>query len=530
MKEPSVSVIIPVYNVEAYLDDCLDSIVNQTFPNLDILLVVGKSTDNSTELCKKWCHRDSRVRMVLENQRGLGPARNQGIAEAKGEYIVFVDSDDKIKPTFVEKMYEAIIGGQADLAECDYNRIREYSDKMEYVSCTGIMGKEFDISDKLLIGNISMWKIMTKKELWEKNKILQPNGVAEDFFTYPLLLFSAIKIVNVSESLYLYRKDNAGNLSSTYKVTYPQIIPVMDNLIRECIKRDYFNKYVRELSAYIRKWISRYCSISLGLLDYNEYVEMRRGYIDVYNRYFDDLLYGEEAMLGGFNLTRIISKLPLIEDPYFRFNFTSLISIMSKKTTKFTVRHKNRYRQFMLKREYGGFFFELLNRKRPQFFFFDLLEERHDIYQKNGMFFTKSDAFDEMEIGQSDIDKVIYRDSFECQKLWEKSCVNFFEELFRIINPSKVFMIKSFLSERYSDGAQTFYYDELEQIQKTNNLLKQYYSFIEKRFPDIRSIEVSLPDNYNCTDINYEFGCFPWHLNEWANIQIAESVSKEIEK
>jgi glycosyltransferase involved in cell wall biosynthesis len=527
MKKPNVSVIVPVYNVEDYIDDCLDSIVRQTFSDIEILLVVGQSTDNTTYKCRKWCQKDYRIRIIKETQRGLGPARNQGIKEAKGEYIVFVDSDDTIKSTYVEKLYKKIVGEQADLVECDYSKIRSYSEKWEYATCTTMMKQELDIYNKLLIGNVTMWKIMTKRQLWIDNNIVQPEGILEDFFTYPILLFSAKKIVNISEDLYLYRKDRAGSLSSNHVATYSQIANVINHLINECIERNYFVKYRKELGAYIRKWISRCCSMSLGLLDHKQYLETRQSYMNVYHKYFNDLRCLREVILGGFNLSRIVNKCSIVEDPYCRINFTSLISIMSKRTKQYTVKHKNRYRKFMLNREYQKDFFEFISKQKPQFFFFDLLEERHDILQVNNMFFTKSDAFEEASVDFDDSVKIIHRISPECKKMWETSCMAFFEQLFSFIDPKNIIMIKNFLSEKYSDGVHMYFFDEREQIRKMNAILKEYYKFIETNFPNIHVIEVDIQDDFNCTDINYEFGCYPWHLNEWVNIRIAEKIQEK---
>ncbi len=527
MENCAVSIIIPVYNVENYIDACMESIVNQTFSDIEILLIVGQSSDHSTARCNEWCLKDKRIRMIKEKQRGLGPARNQGIEEAKGDYIVFVDSDDVVRSTFIEKLYSKIVSSNADMAECDYTKIRILGKSEEYVPCTEILKKELDISQKLLLGSITMWKIMTKKELWLDNNIIQPFVVAEDFSIYPILLFASKKIVNVPEDLYVYQKYSTRNRDYSYAtaMTSSEIVKTMVYVLEECIQRRYFDTYKVDLDKYILRWISRYCSPCIGVLDYKEYMEMKKMYLDVYSSYFDSSKIFNEIILGGFNLSRIVNKLPIIEDPYCRFNFTSLVSIMSKKKRKYEVAHKNKYREFMLKREYQEDFFELVEKQKPKYFFFDLLEERHDILEVNGMFFTKSDAFEEAETDIDMIARVIERESLECQKLWEDSSVLFFEKLLTYVESKNIIMVKNFLMEQYGDGENKYYFEDLNRIKKINNILKGYYQFIESRFPDIQVIEVSKDDEYYYTDINYEFGCHPSHLNEWENIQIADTIS-----
>lgn len=527
MNNYPVSIIVPVYNVEDYIDDCIESIVNQTFSNIEILLIVGQSSDCSTDKCQKWCLKDKRIRMVQEKQRGLGSARNQGIQEARGEYIVFVDSDDVIKATYVEKMYTEIVKYNADLAECDFSRIRLYSEKNEYVPCTKILRNELDVFNKFLLGNISMWKIMSKKTFWLENDILQPAGIAEDFTVYPILLFSAKKIVNISEDLYLYRKDRPGNLcgdSSDIVEKSAQIANQIEVLLKECIKRNYFYEHQKELSIYIRRWISRYISPYLGDISEIQYMKIKQKYFEIYTKYFFDQSFISEMILGGFNLSRIVNKLSLFEDPYCRINFTSLISIMSKKTKKHKIVHKNKYRKFMLEREYHKDFFELVEKQKPTYFFFDLLEERHDILEVDGIFFTKSDAFDEAEIDLKGIARVIKRESNECRNLWKKSCILFFEKLCTYVVPSNIIMIKTYLLEQYGDGKNKYYFNNLNKIRRINNLLLEYYQFIEDNFPKIQIVEVDPKDEYYYTDINFEFGCYPWHMNEWENIEIAKKI------
>lgn len=528
MKNCEVSVIVPVYNVEDYIDDCIESIVRQTFSDIEILMILGHSTDGTSIHCEKWIQKDDRIRGIQEEERGLGPARNQGIREARGKYIVFVDSDDVIRPDYIEKMYNVMLKESADLVECDFCKIRLYSEKDEYISCTSMLNKEFDIYHRLLLGNVAMWKIMTSRRLWLDHNIVQPHGAAEDFFTYPILLFSANKISCISEDLYLYRKDRLGNMCSSIDRRYFEIAKTLKMFLEMCIDRGYIFKYKYEINMYILRWISRYLSPCLGKVNYTEYIKIKHEYTSAYISYFSDRSIVNEVIWGGFNLNRIINKLDMLEDPYCRFNFISIISVMSNKVRKFEVKNKNPYREFMLKREYQDNFFDFVKKNDTKFFFFDLLEERHDIIEvEQGTYITKSDAFEEADINLKSI-KVIRRDTEECRKIWEESCIRFIGILLTLVKPQNIFMVKNFLMEQYGDGTKKSYFKNINEIKKTNDILDKYYHFIESEFPDIRVVDVNRENMYYYTDVKYEFGCFPWHMNEWANIQIAECISKFI--
>ena len=103
-----ISVIIPVYNVEKYLNECLNSVCSQTFKNLEIILVDDGSTDDSSKICDKWSAKDSRVRVIHQLNAGLSEARNSGLKYCKGDYILYIDSDDSIEEDLVESLMNLI--------------------------------------------------------------------------------------------------------------------------------------------------------------------------------------------------------------------------------------------------------------------------------------------------------------------------------------------------------------------------------------------------------------------------------------
>lgn len=204
-----VSVIIPIFNVEDYLESCLQSIITQTYQNLEIILIDDGSIDRSSEICDQWKSKDSRIKVIHKTNGGLSSARNTGIDIAKGKYIVFVDSDDVIKNNMIECLRNHLeTDNQIDLSVCgietfnddDINyrkpflRIPEglYTDN-EYLSL--ILSKKVDNA----VWN-KMYRADTLSSLRFKEGIIN-----EDFPFIVELLTKSKKICYVSEPLYFYR-------------------------------------------------------------------------------------------------------------------------------------------------------------------------------------------------------------------------------------------------------------------------------------------------------------------------------------
>ena len=129
-REDLISVIVPVYNMEQYLERCVNSIVDQTYRNLEIILVDDGSIDRSPRMCDEYAAKDGRIKVVHKVNGGLSDARNAGLQVATGTYIGYVDSDDWIEPQMYQRMYEACIEHQAQVAVCRYAKIyRDHVDR-----------------------------------------------------------------------------------------------------------------------------------------------------------------------------------------------------------------------------------------------------------------------------------------------------------------------------------------------------------------------------------------------------------------
>ena len=131
-----ITVIVPVYNVEHYLDKCLDSLINQTYKNLEIIVINDGSTDNSGIICQEYAQKDNRIIYIEKENGGLSDARNVGLDKMTGSYVTFIDSDDWVESDYVEVLYNKLIEYRADIAVGNYCKFNE-SDSNFYFHISG---------------------------------------------------------------------------------------------------------------------------------------------------------------------------------------------------------------------------------------------------------------------------------------------------------------------------------------------------------------------------------------------------------
>lgn len=213
-----ISVIVPVYKVKKFLDKCVTSIINQTYPNLQIILVDDGSPDCCGEMCEEWKRKDRRVEVIHKKNGGLSDARNAGLDIAKGDFIAFVDSDDWIEPQMYEIMMRTLISRDADLVACGI--ADSYSEKTVIRSSTYREGK----SEKFLkliyqdtIFPVSAWNKLYRKDLWKDFRF--PVGkICEDAFTTYLLVDRAVKIIQIPDILYHYCIREKSIMTSEFRI------------------------------------------------------------------------------------------------------------------------------------------------------------------------------------------------------------------------------------------------------------------------------------------------------------------------
>lgn len=213
MDKKLISVIVPIYDVEKYLKICIDSILKQTYGNIEIILIDDGSPDGCPKICDEYKKKDARVIVIHKENGGLSDARNTGLRIAKGEYVTFVDSDDYLNLNFLSIMYNKIEELGSDIAFCDYMSVDESS--LKQFSYT--QGNSVTMSNVECLTNVYRprkhgmsfvaWGKIYKKRLFDEHTIEFPVGkIHEDTYTTYKLLYHSSKITFISNELYYYRK------------------------------------------------------------------------------------------------------------------------------------------------------------------------------------------------------------------------------------------------------------------------------------------------------------------------------------
>lgn len=234
MSSPVISIIVPVFKVEKYLSECVDSILTQTFKNFELLLVDDGSPDKCPQLCDNYAQQDDRITVLHKQNGGLSSARNYALDRVKGKYIIFVDSDDKLAQNSLETLYNEITATNADIVLGKVIRFAENGSLRPYTNIEErriMSGKE--ALTMLLKGNllnISVCGGIYKKEIWDN--IRMPLGyICEDWFVTPSLYFKATKVVFIPVLYYLYRDNPTSIMGHLNKKVNPQVIEVAEHVI-----------------------------------------------------------------------------------------------------------------------------------------------------------------------------------------------------------------------------------------------------------------------------------------------------------
>lgn len=219
--QPLISVIVPIYNVEKYLDRCVGSIINQTYKNLEIILVDDGSPDNCPKMCDDYAKKDSRIKVVHKENGGLSDARNAGMKFATGEYVSFIDSDDYISLDFYKTLLQAIIDNDSDIVECsvvkfyENEKFDEYSDDLKVTNYDTLDGLEGLINE-------NPFKQHVWNKLYKTNIALDiPYAVGklneDEFWTYQIF-GKAKKVTRINKTMYYYFQRGSSIMGNSYNI------------------------------------------------------------------------------------------------------------------------------------------------------------------------------------------------------------------------------------------------------------------------------------------------------------------------
>ena len=245
---PKVSIIVPVYNVEKYIKKCLDSLVNQTLQDIEIIVVNDGSPDNSQKIIDKYVKKyPKKVKSYIKENGGLGSARNYGIEKATSDYLMFVDSDDYIELNMAELLYDKVNKTNTDLAICGLFSVNE---DYEIIDTSSFINNEICKNNLkyILFNNVSVWNRIYKKEIIIKNSLEFRSGIWYediDFVLKYLTLAQKVELVDVPLYNYLIRSGSIMNNKNILKNL--DILLSFDEIIKFLKENNKFETYYNEV-------------------------------------------------------------------------------------------------------------------------------------------------------------------------------------------------------------------------------------------------------------------------------------------
>lgn len=239
-----VSVIVPIYKVEKFLSRCVESIMNQTFSDFELILVDDGSPDRCGEICDQYAREDSRVKVIHKENGGLSDARNAGLAIAQGDYLSFIDSDDWVEQEFLEKLIKCLQEADADICECEVNRTSGESwgesTASQHIVFDTISALEQLIQDEQLHQHV--WNKLYRRSVIEDISFAKGKTNEDEFWTYQVF-GRANKVVKISDVLYNYYQRPGSIMGVGYSLKR------LDALEAKQQRQQYLERYYPELQV-----------------------------------------------------------------------------------------------------------------------------------------------------------------------------------------------------------------------------------------------------------------------------------------
>ena len=535
--EDLISMIVPVYNTEEYLEECLESLVTQTYRNIEIVLINDGSTDNSLSICEMYASKYPFIKVYSQENAGQGSARNFGISKCSGSYIMFVDSDDWVDREIVQKLYDNINASDSNIAVCNF--MKTYIDqfdryyRLEEKISSGrivVLNKE-----KSLLNNISVYACgkLIRREIFDNKALRFPNHFFEDAVMMPIAYVLADKISFVGDALYYYR-NRTGSTVNSDKMLDDRIY-CMTSLIENFKKFGLYDKYQEQLKQNIEQRIQINLRMAGNALRqrYKDFADKQE---QTARQLFPDVKVKQNqiCVIGSYNLmtiAKVVMNYEADKNIEMYFGRESLISVMGNNRSLNQVRigHQVPMKNKCLMNDFSKRLvqFNPGEFQNIDYVFLDLLEERFDIGVYKGDYFTLSDAFCEIEKDVQMSYTVIGAGSEEWFTLWKDACDLFMEKMLTYVRPEQVVIVESKLAEKYVDENGRHDFEEIGKIRECNGRLQTCYDYMKQINTAFRVIPIAQMEYY-VTDADFRHGCFPWHLGNMAYVKIGEYIKESL--
>lgn len=534
-----ISIIVPVYKVEQYIDQCLESICVQTYKNLEIIVVCDESPDNSQSRCEYWAEKDKRIHLIINKQRkGLGAARNIGLRMARGKYIVYVDSDDWIERQYVEILYKAIERTEADyVSSVGYYEVN--ADGGVNI-CKALPAGEYSSDSErmlILLKEIrAVWKKIYNREWLIKNQLFQPELFHYEDWGFDIGLVSqAKKIVLISEKGVFYRNERGGSLSNdNLKVLYQDFrrsiefglqqmeqVGLIDQyrvIIQKYLLHDYYLRMSQVNEVYDQEALQILKKIKSDILI------KRLGYQGAHE--------GEKCIcFGSFSLRWIAQNTTIFVNDLEYYGFSSIISAMTR-GEKLNVKNESEFRVCQVLQDITGRFgrvLELIQEKTV--LFVDLLEERNSILELGcEQYITRSEVYQSSFIEKNCAGGYIQSGEEKFIILWKRKCQDFIEKLSQKKKLLTIILVKNRLSLQYGDLNYKKNFKDIEKLKQTNNMITELENYFLECC-DQRRINIGvldLPEQYCFTEEDFRYGCEPQYMNEALYTYLGFQIFNEV--
>ena len=315
-----ISVIVPVYNVEEYLEECLNSIQHQTYTDIEVILVNDGSRDGSKEICERYCRLDSRFHLINQENKGLSGARNRGMTESKGEFITFVDSDDVVSAKYLENLY-AYMTEEIDLIECEYRVTRSVFDKLKELENSKIVFE--GNSEEAVIKSCNYGLTYSPVCKLYRRKLLEDfpfiTGIIyEDVYHGVGILKFIRKMVKIDYVGYYYREYSGSTIRREFSEKNLDIFTSSDKLVELFVSDE-------KLIPYIGKFL-----VQMVTTHHKDFIEKNNPYQKLYEEKLREYIKLVEKSPEVARSSKMVKLYRLAPKFYLRYTFPIVNRIWRK--------------------------------------------------------------------------------------------------------------------------------------------------------------------------------------------------------
>ena len=283
-----VSIIVPVYGVEAYIVECIESLINQSYKNIEILLIDDQSPDKCPEICEKYAEADKRIRVIHKRNGGAGSARNAGLRNYRGEYVCFVDGDDYVDTDYIQVLYDAVSKNNADIAVVDYQYLYKHKREKNEMKIGSIKQNNIEYLRKFLTrwNTGMMTNKIFKRDILSGILFVEGRRIDDEFFTYQAVM-NAKYIIEMDKVLYTYRMRSSSVMNTEHQYYKEMLNDRIDYLTQRY--EDVTKKYPQLTGAYLENYMDNLIQIKIngGI-----YIEIKNKIKLIIKQHFVQLLLG----------------------------------------------------------------------------------------------------------------------------------------------------------------------------------------------------------------------------------------------